>query len=263
MHRFAYHQPASVDEALELARSTADGRYLAGGMTLLPTMKFRLAAPSDLIDLGAIDALRGITAKGGILTIGAASTHAEIAASATVTAWAPAFAKLARRIGDPAVRNRGTLGGSIANADPAADYPAALLALNAEILTDRRTIAADDFFTGFFETALEADELVTRIRFPFPALAGYSKAPNPASRFPLVGVFVALTPTGIRLAVTGAGPYATRYPAFEAALDESFTPETAAGCPVDAAGLTTDLHASAAYRAHLIKVMAKRAVAAC
>lgn len=263
MYRFTYHQPATLDAAVQLASSTEDGSYLAGGMTLLPTMKFRLANPSDLIDLGGVEALRGISEEDGRLRIGASSTHAEVAAAALVADRMPALAELASRIGDPAVRNRGTIGGSIANADPAADYPAALLALDAEVITNQRTIAAVDFFTGFFSTALEPGELVAAVRFATPAQAAYQKAPNPASRFALVGVFVARHADGVRVAVTGAGPYATRYPAFEAALDASFTPEAAAGVPVDDAGLTSDLHASAAYRAHLIGIMAKRAVAAC
>ena len=263
MYRFTYHQPADLDEAIQIASSSEDGSYLAGGMTLIPTMKFRLASPSDLIDLGAVEALRGIADEGGHLRIGAASTHAEVAASALVTERLPALAGLAGRIGDPAVRNRGTIGGSIANADPAADYPAALLALDAEVVTNRRSIAAADFFTGFFSTALDLGELVTAIRFAVPAQAAYQKAPNPASRFALVGVFVARHADGTRVAVTGAGQFATRYPAFEAALDASFTPAAAAGVTVEEAGLMTDLHASAAYRAHLISIMAKRAVAAC
>lgn len=263
MYRFTYHQPADLDEAVQIAASSEDGSYLSGGMTLLPTMKFRLASPSDLIDLGAVEALRGIADEGGRLRVGAASTHAEVAASALVTERLPALAALAGRIGDPAVRNRGTIGGSIANADPAADYPAALLALDAEVVTNRRTIAAADFFTGFFSTALDPGELVTAVRFAVPAQAAYQKAPNPASRFALVGVFVARHADGARVAVTGAGQFATRYPAFEAALDASFTPAAAAGVTVDEAGLMTDLHASVAYRAHLISVMAKRAVAAC
>ena len=263
MYRFTYHQPVTLDAAVQLASSTEDCSYLAGGMTLLPTMKFRLANPSDLIDLGGVEELRGISEEDGRLRIGASSTHAEVAASALVAGRMPALAELASRIGDPAVRNRGTIGGSIANADPAADYPAALLALDAEVITDQRTIAAADFFTGFFSTALAPGELVTAVRFATPAEAAYQKAPNPASRFALVGVFVARHADGVRVAVTGAGPYATRYPAFEAALDASFTPEAAAGVPVDDAGINSDLHASAAYRAHLIGIMAKRAVAAC
>lgn len=263
MYRFTYHQPATLDTAVQLASSTEDGSYLAGGMTLIPTMKFRLANPSDLIDLGGVEELRGISEEDGRLRIGASSTHAEVAASALVADRMPALAELASRIGDPAVRNRGTIGGSIANADPAADYPAALLALDAEVITNQRTIAAADFFTGFFSTALAPGELVTAVRFATPAQTAYQKAPNPASRFALVGVFVARHADGVRVAVTGAGPYAARYPAFEAALDASFTPEAAAGVLVDDAGLTSDLHASAAYRAHLIGIMAKRAVAAC
>jgi len=188
VYRFTYHQPVTLNDAVQLASSTEDGSYLAGGMTLLPTMKFRLANPSDLIDLGGVEELRGIAEEDGRLRIGASSTHAEVAASALVADRMPALAGLAGRIGDPAVRNRGTIGGSIANADPAADYPAALLALDAEVITNQRTIAAADFFTGFFSTALAPGELVTAVRFATPAQAAYHKAPNPASRFALVGV---------------------------------------------------------------------------
>ncbi len=263
MHRFTYHRPATLDEAVRIATSAEDGSYLTGGMTLIPTMKLRLAAPTDLIDLGAIDALRGITETGGRLRVGAASTHAEVAASAVVAKLIPALGELASRIGDPAVRNLGTMGGSIANADPAADYPAALLALDAEVETDQRTIAATDFFTGFFTTALEPGEVVTAVRFAVPEGAAYRKAPNPASRFALAGVFVARFHSGIRVAVTGAGQYASRYPELEAALDASFTPDAVRSVPVDDSGLTSDLHASSAYRAQLVRVMTSRAVAAC
>ncbi len=263
MHRFNYHRPESLDDAIRIASSSDDGTYLAGGMTLLPTMKFRLASPTDLIDIGAIEALHGIAEENGRLRVGATSTHAEIAASAIVGERIPALAGLASRIGDPAVRNRGTMGGSIANADPAADYPAALLALDAEVVTNQRTITAGDFFTGFFLTALKPGELVTAVRFAVPLQAAYQKAPNPASRFALAGVFVARHQDGVRVAVTGAGLYATRHTGFEEALNSEFTPEAAASVAVDDTELTSDLHAGAVYRAHLTGVMARRAVAAC
>lgn len=263
MYRFNYHRPETLDDAIRIASTSDDGSYLAGGMTLLPTMKFRLASPTDLIDLGSIEALRGIAEENGRLRVGAATTHAEVAASAIVAEGIPALAGLASRIGDPAVRNRGTIGGSIANADPAADYPAALLALDAEVVTSHRTIAATDFFTGFFMTALDPGELVTAVRFAVPLQAAYQKAPNPASRFALTGVFVARHESGVRVAVTGAGPYAARHAGFEKALNSEFTPEAAADVSVTDSELTSDLHASAAYRAHLTGVMAQRAVAAC
>lgn len=262
MRAFDYHKPNSVPEAIALLEKSADIRPLAGGMTLLPTMKQRLAAPAALIDLSGIEALRGITATEGSLTISAMTRHVAVAGSEAVAQRIPALAKLAGGIGDPAVRNRGTIGGSLANNDPAADYPAAVLALGATIVTNTREIPAAQFFCGMFETALKPDELVTSVRVPVPVAAGYAKAPNPASRYALVGVFVAKFPYGVRVAVTGAGPVVFRLPELEAALTTRFEPSVVGGHSVDPAGLNSDIHAEAAFRAHLIIVMAKRAVAA-
>jgi carbon-monoxide dehydrogenase medium subunit len=231
-------------------------------MTLIPTLKQRLASPSDLIDLGGISELSGISEKGGAIVIGATTTHAEVAASKTVKSKIPALAALAEGIGDPQVRHRGTIGGSIANNDPAADYPAGLLGLGATVKTDRREIAADDFFKGMFETALEDGEIVTSVSFPIPKKAGYAKFPNPASRYAVVGVMVAQGPAGTRVAVTGAGPSVFRVAAMEKALDGKFSPNAIEGISVPANGLNADIHASAEYRAHLVGVMARRAVAA-
>jgi carbon-monoxide dehydrogenase medium subunit len=261
MRAFEYHKPRSVKEAVNLGKS-AESQPLAGGMSLLPTMKQRLSRPAGLIDLSGIEALKGITASTGVLTVGATTRHTDVASSSTVKKAIPALAQLAGGIGDPAVRNRGTIGGSLANNDPAADYPAAVLALGATVVTDRREIAADQFFRGMFDTALEPGELITSVKFPVPAAAGYAKLPNAASRFALVGVFVAKFSSGVRVAVTGAGPAVFRLPAFEAALSKRFEPDAVSGHGVDAANLTSDIHAEAAFRAHLVLVMAKRAVAA-
>lgn len=263
MHRFAYHRPSTLAEAAGIAGRSEDARYLAGGMTLIPTMKHRLATPSDVIDLGGVDDLRGIAVENETLRIAAGTPHAEVAASEAVGRAVPALAALAGGIGDLAVRNRGTLGGSIANADPGADWPAALLALDAEVETDRRRIPADSFFTGFFETALEPGEIVTAVRFARPRNAAYAKAPNPASRYAVVGVFVARHADGVRVAVTGAGPCAVRHPGLEEALGGKFAAKSVAGVEVSADGLSDDMHASAAYRAHLVGVLAARAVGAC
>ena len=263
MYDFAYHKAASVDEAAATLKAADDAVLLAGGMTLIPTLKLRLAQPSDLVDLGGIGALRGIEVDGGAVEIGAMTTHAAVAGSAEVARAVPALATLAAHIGDAQVRNRGTIGGSIANNDPAADYPAACLGLGATIVTDAREIAADDYFTGLFETALDAGEIVTAVRFPVPEKAGYAKFPNPASRYALVGVFAALTGAGPRVAVTGAGRGGVfRVAAMESALTEDFSADAVAGVRVPADDLSRDIHASAEYRAHLITVMAKRAVAA-
>ncbi|MEZ5667071.1 MAG: xanthine dehydrogenase family protein subunit M [Alphaproteobacteria bacterium] len=262
MYNFAYHRPSSLAEAASAISGASDGKLLAGGMTLIPTMKQRLAEPSDLVDLGAIRDLAGISASGDGLKIGAMTTHAAVAASADVKAAIPALASLADGIGDPQVRNRGTIGGSIANNDPAADYPGAVLALNATVHTNKRTIAADAFFTGMFETALEDGEIITAVTFPKPAKAAYVKFPNPASRYALVGVFVAQTGGGVRVAVTGAAPCAYRASELEAALAGSFSAAALDGVTIDAGGLNGDIHATPEYRAHLIKVLAKRAVAA-
>jgi carbon-monoxide dehydrogenase medium subunit len=262
MYEFNYHRPTSVADAAALLASHEDAKLLAGGQTYLPTLKQRLAQPSDLIDLGGIAELKGIKEEGGGLTIGAMSRHADVAHSAVVKQAIPALAALAELIGDPAVRNRGTIGGSISNNDPAADYPGALLALGATVRTNKREISADDFFSGMFETALERDEIVTAVHLPKPEKAAYEKFPNPASRYSMVGVFVARTGGGVRVAVTGAGPTAFRWTAAEQALSGNFSPAALDGVTADASGLNADLHASADYRAHLMKVIAKRAVAA-
>lgn len=262
MYDFGYHRPASVDDAVAALKQAGDGKILAGGMTLIPTLKQRLAQPSDLVDLGGLSDLKGIREDGGALVIGAMTPHAEVAASALVKSKIPALAALAEGIGDPQVRNRGTIGGSISNNDPAADYPAGLVGLGATVITSKRKIAADDFFTGMFETALEGDELVTAVSFPLPEKAGYSKFPNPASRYAIVGVFVAKTGGGVRVAVTGAGPCVFRDKAIEQALSANFSPDAVTGTSAAASSLNGDMHASSEYRAHLIGVMAKRAVQA-
>jgi carbon-monoxide dehydrogenase medium subunit len=261
MKSFEYHRPASAADAVALLAASEDARAISGGMTLLPTMKMRLAQPAALVDLSAIDGLAGITVAGGTVTVGAMTRHAAVAASVEVRAAIPALAALAAGIGDPQVRHRGTIGGSIANADPAADYPAAVLGLGATVVTDRREIAAGDFFLGLFQTALAPDEIVTAVRFPVPDMAGYAKFRNPASRFALVGVFVARTGASVTVAVTGAGPSAFRSPEVEEALSADFTPTALAAVSVDPAGLNSDIHADPEYRAHLIVAMARRAVA--
>ena len=262
MYAFEYHRPQSLSGALaDLANP--DAKPLAGGMTLLPTMKQRLASPSALVDLKNVPELTGISRDGDNLLIGAMTRHADVARSNVVQAAIPALAKLAGGIGDPHVRNMGTIGGSIANNDPSADYPAAALALGATIVTNKRRIAAQDFFKGLFETALDAGELVTQVSFPIPQKAAYMKFPNPASRYALVGVFVARTAGGVRVAVTGAGSNGVfRANAFEAALNANFSPAALDNVSAPADELNSDLHADADYRAHLIGVMAKRAVAA-
>jgi aerobic carbon-monoxide dehydrogenase medium subunit len=263
MYEFTYHQAASLDEAAGLIGSSADGKLVAGGMTLLPTLKLRLAKPSDLVDLAEIAALRGISEEGDTVVIGAMTRHADVNRSAVVKRAIPGLAALAGMIGDPAVRNRGTIGGSIANNDPAADYPAAVVALNATVRTNKREIAADRFFTALFETALQPGEVVTAVSFPKVAQANYQKFKNPASRYAIVGVFVAKTPAGVRVAVTGAGPCVFRVSAMETALGRSFTADAIKDIAIPQDGLNTDIHASAEYRAHLVNVMARRAVAAC
>jgi carbon-monoxide dehydrogenase medium subunit len=262
MHDFTYHRPSSLAEAAKILGASADGKLVAGGMTLIPTLKQRLAQPSDVIDLGGIAELKGIKREGNNLVIGALTLHSDVADSAEVKKSIPALAHLASLIGDPAVRNRGTIGGSIANADPAADYPAAVLALGATLATDKRKIPAHGFFKALFETALEAGEILTSISFPIPEKAGYDKFPNPASCYAVVGVFVAKTSGGVRVAVTGAGPSVFRVKSFEDALAKNFAAPALDGLSVPAAGLNSDIHASAEYRAHLVGVIAKRAVAA-
>ena len=262
MYRFDYHRAASVAEAADRLKAAEDGTLMAGGQTLIPTLKQRLAAPTDVIDLTGIADIVGVAVEGGQVTVGAMTTHAEVAASDEVRSAIPALAALADGIGDPQVRNRGTLGGSIANNDPAADYPAALLGLGAVVITNAREIGADDFFTGMFETALDDGEIVTAVRFPVPRAAAYVKFPNPASRYAIVGVFVARTGDGVRVAVTGAGPGVFRVPEMEAALAANFSADAVAGIAVAPDDLNADLHASADYRASLVTTMAKRAVAA-
>ena len=262
MKPFAYHQPGHVGDAVRLLAEVEDSRPLAGGMTLIPTLKQRLAAPAALVDLAGLPDIKGCSNGSALVTIGAMTTHAEVASSPLVRSQIPALASLASTIGDPAVRNRGTIGGSVANNDPAADYPAGVLSLGATIVTSEREIAADNFFIGLFETALRPNEIITAIRFPVPLAAGYTKFKAPASRYALVGVFVANFGSSVRVAVTGAGPGVFRVPQMERALSEAFDPTAIAAIKIDADGLTADIHADAGYRAHLVTVMAKRAVEA-
>ena len=258
---FAYSQPSSVADAARAAAG-ADAKLIAGGQSLLGAIKLGLAAPESLIDLGALSDLKGIKVEGGKVSIGAMTTHAAVAASKEVAAAIPALADLASRIGDRQVRNRGTIGGSLANNDPSACYPAACLGLGATIHTDRRSIAADDFFKGLYETALAEGEVITSVSFPIPDKAAWQKFKQPASRFSLVGVFVSKSAAGVRVAVTGAGASVFRATGIEAALASNWSQAAAAGVSVSADGLNTDLHGSAAYRAALIPVLAGRAVAA-
>ncbi len=263
MQDFNFHRPRSIDEAKQALQNADEGKLLAGGQSLLPVMKLDLAAPSDVVSLRDVPELDGIQVQGGQLLIGATATHAKVAASEVVGGAIPALAKLAGGIGDPQVRNRGTLGGSVAHADPAADYPAALLALDATVITDGREIAAQDFLGAMFETALAEDEIVTAVRFNVPQAAAYEKFANPASKYALVGVMVARTDTGTRVAVTGAAYGAHRSEALETALAADFSTAAVDGVEIDDADLLDDGDASAEYRAHLIKVMTKRAVEAC
>jgi carbon-monoxide dehydrogenase medium subunit len=260
MYAFDYRRPSSTGAAL--AALQGDARFLAGGQSLVQAMKMRLSSSERLVDLGGIAELKGIKIDGGKIVIGATTTHAAVAASTEVQKAIPALAELASGIGDPMVRNMGTLGGSLANADPAACYPAAVLALNATVHTNRRTIAGDAFFTGLYETALDSGELITAVSFPVPARAAYVKYKQPASRFALVGVFVSQGAGGVRVAVTGAKGSVFRAKAIEDALGKSFTPESAKAVKVGAEGMNSDLHGSAAYRAAMISVMASRAVSA-
>src|SRR3974390_2786009 len=263
MYKTTYHRAGSVDEAAALFAKGSDAKYLAGGHTLLPVMKQRLAGPSDVIDVARIKDLVGIDVSGDAVTIRAATTHYDVAQNAGVQKAIAALAHLASVIGDPAVRHRGTLGGSIANNDPAADYPAALLALGATVTTNKRTIAADSFFKGLFATALDDGEIITAVSFPIPAKAGYGKFPHPASRFALTGVFVARSRSGdVRAAATGASSNGgMRVGAIEAALKANWSPSALDSVKISANGLLSDIHGSADYRANLIKVMAQRAVA--
>ncbi len=258
MYAFTFERPAALADAVKLAE--AGGKPLAGGQTLLASMKLRLSAPEQLVDLGGIKELTGIRKDGDALVIGAMSRHLDVANNAEVKAAFPALADLASRIGDRQVRAMGTIGGSVANNDPAACYPSAVLATGATVVTSKREIAADDFFLGLFTTALEDGELITAIRFPIPKRAVYEKLRQKASHFPLVGVFLAQYDSGVRVAITGAGNGVFRHAGLEDALDKSFTAAAAAGVKIDASELNTDLHATAAYRANLINVLTQRAV---
>jgi carbon-monoxide dehydrogenase medium subunit len=262
MDDFKFKHAASVDDAVSAFGSATEARYLAGGQTLLPVMKQRLAEPSDLISLARVPGLDGIDVDARTISIGAMTRHADVANHAGLKSKIYALALLASGIADPHVRNRGTIGGSLANNDPAADYPAAVLGLDATIVTNKRRIAADDFFQGLFTTALDAGELITKVIFPVPDRAGYLKFPHPASRYALVGVMVSQAGSAVRVAVTGAGAGVFRVPAMEQALAASFTPSAVADIAIDDSDLTSDRFGSASYRAHLISVLAKRAVSA-
>ncbi|MEO5669094.1 MAG: xanthine dehydrogenase family protein subunit M [Ramlibacter sp.] len=260
MYAFTFERPSSTADATKLAAG-GNTRVLAGGQTLLASMKLRLANPDKLVDLGGVAELAGIRREGDALVIGAMTKHADVDASAEVRGAIPALADLASHIGDKQVRAMGTLGGSVANNDPAACYPSAVLALNATVQTTQRKITADDFFQGMFATALKDGELITGISFPVPKRAAYMKFRQPASRFALIGVFVAQTASGVRVAVTGGGNGVFRHKGLEEALNKSFTPEAAAAVKIDSGTLSSDLHASAEYRANLVSVMTQRAVA--
>ena len=263
MYEFKYHRPETVRQAANLLAKNEDAKLIAGGHTLVPVMKQRLASPPHLIDLSHIEGLNEIEIRGRSLVIGATATHAEVANSPTVGEAIPALAELAGLIGDPAVRHRGTIGGSLANNDPTADYPAAVLALGANIVTNKRRLKPEEFFQGLFSTALEPDEIITRVMFPLPKKAAYVKFRNQASRYALVGVFVARRPSDVRVAVTGAGGNGVfRVTSFEEALKKRFSAKVLEGLTVPAEGLNSDIHGSAEYRAHLIAVLARRAVEA-
>ena len=261
MKELNFHRAVSVEDALAKLKNTESGKYISGGQSLIPVLKLEMAAPSDLVSLAKIKELHGIRVEPGKVMIGATTTHAEVAASAEVKSAIPGLAALAEHIGDAQVRNRGTIGGSVAHADPAADYPAALVALGATVKTDRRAISADDFFTGLFETALEEGEIVTAVHFPVPERCAYAKFASHASKYAICGVMVAKTSHGVRVAVTGAGSKVFRVEAMEKALDAKFAPESLDGITVPADDLQGG-DASPEYRAHLVTVMAKRAVAA-
>jgi len=263
MKDFEYSRPSSVADAVAAMKGTAEGKFLAGGQSLLPAMKLELASPAAVVSLAGVPGLRGVKLDGGTLSIGALTTHSDVAASEVVRTSVPALADLAAHIGDAQVRNRGTIGGSVAHNDPAADYPAALVALGATVVTDRREIAAEDFFVGVFETPLEPDEIIVAVRFPVPDKAAYAKFASRASRYAVVGVMVAQTGGEVRVAVTGAGYGVFRVPEMEAALAADFTEQAIADATVDAGRLMSDMDASAEYRAHLVTVMACRAVSAC
>jgi aerobic carbon-monoxide dehydrogenase medium subunit len=263
MYAFTFLRPTTVRQAAGLLAKHEEAKLLAGGHTLIPTMKLRLAAPPQIIDMSKIEGLAGIEVTGRSLVIGAMTRHADVANSPLVQQSIPALAGLAGRIGDPAVRHRGTIGGSVANNDPNADYPAGCLGLGATIVTNKRRIKADDFFKGLFETALESDEIITKVMFPIPKKAAYIKFPNPASRYALVGVFVSKRGSEVRVAVTGAGANGVfRVASFEEALKKRFGAKSLEGLSIPAEGMGSDIHGSAEYRAHLVGVLARRAVAA-
>jgi carbon-monoxide dehydrogenase medium subunit len=262
MYAFEYARPQNVKDAAAALRKNGDAKLLAGGQSLVQALRLRLARAPLLIDLGAVGELSGIQVANNVVAIGAMTRHADVAAAREVQRAIPALARLAGGIGDRQVRNQGTLGGSLANADPGADYPAAVLGLGATVITNRREIPADKFFVGLFETALKPGEIIVRVDFPQALRAGYAKFRNPASRFALVGVFVADTPSGVRVAVTGAGPSVFRVKRMERVLAKEFTPAAIEKTAVPADGLLSDIHAAADYRAHLVTVMAQRAVSA-
>ena len=263
MYEFKYHRPGTVRQAANLLAKNEDAKVIAGGHTLVPVMKQRLASPPHLVDLSHIEGLNEIEMKGRSLSIGSTATHFEVANSSTVGEAIPALAELAGMIGDPAVRHRGTIGGSLANNDPTADYPAAVMALGATIVTNKRRLKPEEFFQGLFSTALEPDEIITRVMFPVPKKAAYIKFRNQASRYALVGVFVAKRPSDVRVAVTGAGSSGVfRVEQFEEALKKRFSHKVLDGLTVSPEGLNSDIHGSAEYRAHLIAVLARRAVEA-
>jgi carbon-monoxide dehydrogenase medium subunit len=263
MYEFKYHRPGTVRQAANLLAKNEEAKLIAGGHTLVPVMKQRLASPPHLVDLSHIEGLNAIEMKGRSLVIGATATHFDVAHSPTVGEAIPSLAELAGMIGDPAVRHRGTIGGSLANNDPTADYPAAVMALGATIVTNKRRLKPEEFFQGLFSTALEPDEIITKVVFPLPKKAAYVKFRNQASRYALVGVFVARRPSDVRVAVTGAGSNGVfRVASFEEALKKRFSPKVLEGLNVPAEGLNSDIHGSAEYRAHLIGVLARRAVEA-
>ena len=260
MYDFAYHKPTSIADAVKILSADPEARPISGGQTLLPALKHRLNRPTSLVDLSGISELRGVKRDGDKITVGALTKHFEVQNNQEIKSAIPALAFMATVIGDIQVRNRGTMGGSVSNNDPAADYPAAVLALGATLVTDKRRITADDFFQGMFTTALEPGELLTAIEFPIPEKAGYAKMRNPASRYVMAGVFVAKTVGGVRVVVNGAGPGVFRQTAMEQALAADWSPDAVANIKQEAEGLNSDIHGSAEYRAHLVTVMAKRAV---
>ena len=258
MYDFEYVRPASLADAAARMATSPEARLMSGGMTLIPTLKQRLAQPTHVVHVGVLDELRGICRDGDAIAVGAATTHETVAGSAEVVSAIPALACLAAGIGDPQVRHMGTIGGSIANNDPAADYPAAVLGLGATVLTDRRSIAADDFFRGLFDTALEEGEIIRGVRFPVPLAAGYTKFPHPATGYAMAGVFIARTPGGVRVAVTGAGNGVFRWTQAEAALGAAFSPQALRGVALEADRFSADIHGSRDYRMQLARVMAER-----